>query len=269
MEKYNVKFKKRFGQNFLKDKNIIKRIVNVVSVETNSLVLEVGVGGGILTRELAFNFDNVLAFEIDESLKEEQSKRLEGFNNIKIIYDDFLKCDLKKGVSKYKYNNLYFISNVPYYITTPILLKLIDSDLSFKKIVMMVQKEVGERFSAKEGSKEYGAITVILNYFFNIKKEFVVGKNNFVPVPNVDSIIISLTPRDIKEKVEDFNFFKELVNNSFQFKRKTLKNNLYKYNLTIVDSVLNKYNFSLNDRAEKIPLEVFVSLANSLSNKKY
>ena len=131
MEKYDVKFKKKFGQNFLKDINVVKKIVRSAEIAGKSLVIEVGPGGGIMTRELSLVADNVLAYEIDEELKEEHAKRLGDRDNITILFQDFLDSDIVKDVEKYDYNKLYFVSNVPYYITTPIILKLIESGLSF------------------------------------------------------------------------------------------------------------------------------------------
>lgn len=264
MEKYNVRFKKRYGQNFLKDSNVVKRIVDVVSDKEDSLVIEVGVGGGILTRELASSFNNVLAYEIDESLKDEINNRLSSFNNINILYKDFLKTNIKEDIEKYDNRNCYFISNVPYYITSPIIMKLIESNVSFDKIVLMVQKEVGERFSATPGSKNYGAISVILQYFYDIKKEFIVNRGNFIPVPNVDSVIVSFCPSKKNLKVNDINVFKKLVNDSFRFKRKTIKNNLFDYDLTIIKNILEKNGYSLSSRAEEISLCTFCEISNSL-----
>ena len=264
MEKYDVKFKKRLGQNFLKNTSVVKRIVDVVSDKDNSLVIEVGPGGGILTRELCSSFNNVLAYEIDESLKEELSKRVSEFDNINILYKDFMKADIASDVSTYSVDKRYFISNVPYYITSPIILKLIDSNIMFDKIVMMVQKEVGERYSAAPGTKNYGAISVILQYFYDIKKEFVVSKNNFVPVPKVDSVIISFTPRIPKIKVDDINKFRKVVNDSFRFKRKTIKNNLSDYDLITVEKILNKYGYNLSSRAEEIPVEAFCEISMNI-----
>ena len=238
MEKYDVKFKKKFGQNFLKDINIVKKIVRSAEIEGKSLVIEVGPGGGIMTRELSMVADNVLAYEIDEDLKEEHAKRLGDRDNITILFQDFLESDIVKDVEKYDYDKLYFVSNVPYYITTPIILKLIDSGLRFEKIVMMVQKEVGDRFSTKSGNKEYGSITVLLNYFYNIKKEFFVSRKQFVPEPNVDSVIISFSEKSDKLPLNDFKFFEKLVRDSFQYKRKTLRNNLKGYDLDKVSKVL-------------------------------
>ena len=172
MEKYDVKFKKKFGQNFLKDINIVKKIVATGGITGKSLVIEVGPGGAIMTRELSSVADYVLAYEIDNDLSEELYKRLENCDNVDVLFQDFLQADLVNDVKNYDYDHLYFISNVPYYITTPIILKLIDSGLKFDKIVMMVQKEVGDRFSTVPGSREYGSITVLLNYFYKVKKEF-------------------------------------------------------------------------------------------------
>ena len=264
MEKYDIKFKKNLGQNFLKDTNIVKRIVNVVTDKDNSLVIEVGPGGGIMTRELCQSFNNVLAYEIDESVKDELNSRINNFNNIEVIYNDFLKCDISKDIEKYKYDRLFFISNVPYYITSPIILKLINSRVYFNKIVMMVQKEVGDRYTSIPKNKTYGAISVILQYFYKIKKEFIVSKGNFIPQPKVDSVVISFEPIDRKDKVNDLDKFIKLVNDSFQFKRKILRNNLKDYDLEIIDTVLKKYGFDLNCRAEELPVEIFVEICNKL-----
>ncbi len=264
MEKYDVKFKKKYGQNFLKNISVVERIVNVSEIGDNDLVIEVGPGGAIMTRELSKRAGNVLAYEIDEDLKEELSKRLDGCSNVDVLFKDFLDADLVSDVKNYSYDKLFFVSNVPYYITTPILMKIIQSNLSFSKIVMMVQKEVGDRFSTKPGSKEYGSITVLLNYFFDVKKEFLVLRNQFIPVPNVDSVIVSFTEKSNKKYLKDFLFFQKIVRDSFQYKRKTIKNNLRSYDLKIVSDVLSKYGYDLSVRAENLQLDVFVDLANEL-----
>ena len=264
MEKYDVKFKKKYGQNFLRNISVVERIVNVSEIGDNDLVIEVGPGGAIMTRELSKRAGNVLAYEIDEDLKEELSKRLDGCSNVDVLFKDFLDADLVSDVKNYSYDKLFFVSNVPYYITTPILMKIIESNLSFSKIVTMVQKEVGDRFSTKPGSKEYGSITVLLNYFFDVKKEFLVSRNQFIPVPNVDSVIVSFTEKSNKKYLKDFLFFQKIVRDSFQYKRKTIKNNLRSYDLKVVSDVLSKYGYDLSVRAENLQLDVFVDLANEL-----
>ena len=264
MEKYDVKFKKKFGQNFLKDVNIVKKIVNCADIDENSLVIEVGPGGAIMTRELSAVATHVLAYEIDHDLEEELSKRLDGCDNVDVVFQDFLTSNLNDDVSRYDYEHLYFVSNVPYYITTPILMKLVESGLHFEKIVMMVQKEVGDRFSTQCGNKEYGSITVLLNYFYNVKKEFFVSRKQFVPEPNVDSIIVSFSEKKDKMPLNDFKFFEKLVRDSFQYKRKTLRNNLKNYDLCIIEKVLESYDLDLTVRAEALDVSIFVDIANAL-----
>ncbi len=264
MEKYDVKFKKKFGQNFLKNINTVKRIVDVSGVNSSDLVIEVGPGGAIMTRELALCAKNVLAYEIDRELSDELFKRLDGFDNVDVLFQDFLEADIPSDVAKYDYDKLYFVSNVPYYITTPILMKLVKSHLSFEKIVMMVQKEVGDRFSTGPGTREYGSITVLLNYFYDIKKEFFVSKREFIPEPKVDSVIVSFKEKKQRREVIDLDFFEKIVRDSFQFKRKTIKNNLKSYDLNIVESILNNYGYDLSIRAENLQLDVFIDLANGL-----
>lgn len=264
MEKYDVKFKKKFGQNFLKDINIVKRIVDVSGIDDKSLVIEVGPGGGVMTRELALRAKQVLAYEIDNDLEDELYKRLDGFDNIDILFQDFLTSDLVGDISNYEYDKLYFVSNVPYYITTPILLKIIESGLNFNKIVVMVQKEVGDRFTTTPGNREYGSITVLLNYFYNVKKEFFVSRKQFIPEPNVDSLIVSFSEKKDKLKLNDFKFFEKLLRDSFQFKRKNLKNNLKNYDLKKIEEVLKMYGYDLTVRAENLSVEIFVKISNEL-----
>lgn len=261
------KFKKKYGQNFLQNKNIVKKIALTATVSPNSLIIEVGPGSGNLTVPMAelYKDSNILAYEVDNSLEYILFDKIKDYNNVHVLFNDFLKADIVSNIKKYSYSNLYFISNVPYYITTPILFKLIDSDLVFEKIVMMVQKEVGDRFCSGVSKKEYSSLTVILNYYFNIKKEFIVDRNQFYPRPNVDSVVVSFTNRKDKEKLIDKDFFLKLVHDSFQYKRKTLRNNLKKYDLDKVSLVLKKYGYDLNVRAEALSYKVFVDISNTLS----
>lgn len=261
----NFKFKKKFGQNFLKDERIVNKIVSVCDITKNDLVIEVGPGRGILTKKLSDVSKSVIAYEIDSELFPYLEDLANDFNNIKFIFDDFMSRDISKDIENYSYDNIYFVSNVPYYITTPILMKLIESDVSFNKIVMMVQKEVGDRFSAREGSRDYGSISVFLNYYYYVKKEFLVSRNEFVPVPNVDSVVVSFSKKENTLKVNNKDIFHKLVRDSFKFKRKTIRNNLVNYDLNIIEEVLVSNGFSLSSRAEQIPVDVFVEMSNRIS----
>lgn len=257
------KFKKKFGQNFLSDKNILKKIASLADTNQNDIIIEIGPGAGALTEELVEK-SKVLAYEIDLDLKE---KLLEKFHDkeIEIIFDDFLKRDITKDLENKKYNNLYVIANLPYYITTPIITKIIEEKIDVEKMVIMVQKEVGERFCAKTGSKDYSSITVFLNYYYDIKKEFIVSKNAFYPKPNVDSMIISLTKKKDRLLSQNEEIFFKLVKDSFKQKRKTLKNNLKDYDFDKVKEVLINNNIPTDVRAENISLETFIKIANNIS----
>ena len=258
-------FKKSLGQNFLQDKNILENIVKVSNIKPNSLVIEVGPGSGNLTKYIARTATHVLCYEIDNRLEEILSETLYEFKNIDIIFDDFLKRDIKSDIEKYNYDNLYLVANLPYYITTPIIEKIINSNLEFNQITIMIQKEVGERFNAKPKTKEYNSLTVYLNYYFDINKEFIVLRNAFIPKPNVDSIVISLKNKQDKPYLKDKDLFNKLLRDSFKFKRKTIKNNLKNYNLDTIEKILTKHGYSLSSRAEELPLEVFIELTNNLN----
>jgi len=261
------RFKKKYGQNFLSDENIVEKIAKSASILPNSLVIEVGPGKGVLTKYLAQFATYVLCYEIDLELQDYLSKNLDHYSNVDILYEDFLEASLLSDIGKYSYEHLYFVSNVPYYITTPILMKLMELPVSFSSIVMMVQKEVGTRFCAKPGCRDYGSLSVLLHYFFDVEKLFFVSKNSFVPVPNVDSVVVSFVPRKEKLVVSDLSFFFQLVYDSFQFKRKTLRNNLKKYDLNIISNILKKYDYDLSVRAEELDVSVFVEISNVLFKK--
>lgn len=257
-------FKKKYGQNFLVDVNIVNKIVSDIDVLPNSLVIEIGCGDGRLTKVLCEKFDKVLGYEIDLEVKERLLFNLSCFDNVQVIFDDFLNRNVLDDLSNISYEHLYVIANLPYYITTPIIERLISFDISFELIRIMVQKEVGDRFCARVGTKEYGSFTVFLNYNFDVKKNFVVSRNCFFPRPNVDSVIVSLTSKD-KLFVSDKKLFYKLVYDSFKFKRKTLRNNLVGYDLDVVSKVLERHGFDLSVRAEQISVDIFCEISNELS----
>lgn len=264
MHANDFKFKKKYGQNFLKDSSIPNKIVEASNILDNSLVIEIGPGAGALTSKLALKAKNVLAYEIDTSLEDILCDCLKDYNNVKIIFDDFLNRNIKEDIQDYNYEHLYVIANLPYYITTPIIMKFIEDDIDVSRLVIMVQKEVGERFSAKPKTKDYGSITVFLNYYFQIRKLFDVSRNCFIPKPNVDSVILALDKRKDSYPVVNKELFFQLVRDSFQFKRKTLRNNLKGYPLDVIQSVLNKYGLDLSVRAEELPVDVFIDISNNL-----
>ena len=258
------KFSKKFGQNFIVDENIINNIINKSMIDKDTLVIEIGPGAGSLTYKLALNSKNVIAYEIDESLKDILNYNLSGLSNVEIIYGDFLLRDVKKDLEKYEYKKLYVVANLPYYITTPIIVKLIEDELNVDKIVVMVQKEVGDRFKSKPNSKDYSSLSVFLNYYYDVFKIMDVSRNVFMPKPNVDSIVLEFVKKDDMLFVKDKTLFFKLIRDSFKQKRKNIRNNLKGYDLDVINDVLSKYGFDLNARAEQLSIEVFVSIANEL-----
>ena len=254
------KFKKQYGQNFLMDKNILDKISSSICPGQNDLIIEIGPGSGNLTKRLKEYKASLVCFEIDKSL--DKYLNLLEDDKTKVVYEDFINVNLEEFVKNYNYENIYVIANIPYYITTPIIEKITFSNIKVKSLLLMVQKEVADRLSSTNGSREYGYITVLLNAFYNINKLFNVNRNSFYPVPNVDSAIIKLDSKECN--LLDFEKFNKLIKNAFRFKRKTLKNNLIGYDLNLVDSLLGKYGYSLSNRAEEIPVDVYINVANKL-----
>lgn len=254
------KFKKQYGQNFLMDKNILDKISSSICPGQNDLIIEIGPGSGNLTKRLKEYNASLVCFEIDKSL--DKYLNLLEDDKTKVVYEDFINVNLEEFVKNYNYENIYVIANIPYYITTPIIEKITFSNIKVKSLLLMVQKEVADRLSSTNGNREYGYITVLLNAFYDINKLFNVNRNSFYPVPNVDSAIIKLDSKECN--LLDFEKFNKLIKNAFRFKRKTLKNNLIGYDLNLVDSLLGKYGYSLSNRAEEIPVDVYINVANKL-----
>jgi len=258
----DIKAKKSLGQNFLQDENILKKISNSIETNDNDLIIEIGPGKGALTKHLFNKNSYLLCYEIDTRMEPVLSK----FKNAKtnIIFKDFLKTNIEEDIKNINYNNIYIIANIPYYITTPIVKHVINLK-NLKSMTLLVQKEVAKRFSAKPNSKEYGSITVYLNYYFNINYLFDVKNTCFRPIPKVDSAVINFTKKDTNYNLKDENLFFKLVEDSFKMKRKTLKNNLTNYKWSLILEILTKYNLPENVRAEQIPLEIFIDIANNLT----
>lgn len=261
----NFSLKKKFGQNFIVDENLIDSIISKSMIDKDTLVLEIGPGAGSLTYKLVQNAGFVLCYEVDTTLKPVLEANLSDYDNVKIIFEDFLKVDVLSELKKYNYKKVYVIANLPYYITTPILIKIIEDKLNIDKIVVMVQKEVGDRFRAVPSTKEYSSLSVYLNYYYDVKKILDVSRNVFIPKPNVDSIVVEFNKKELMNLKNETLFFK-LVRDSFTQKRKNLRNNLKSYNLDKILNVLQKYGYDLSVRAEQLSIEIFVDIANSLGD---
>ena len=256
-----MKAKKSLGQNFLINDTIINQIVSLFVSKKDDLIIEIGPGRGALTSKLVKKEGTLKCIELDTDLK----RYLEKYNSEKcqIIFQDILKINLEELLDK-KYNNIYVIGNLPYYITSPIIEKLIKSKIKFNEMFFMVQKEVADRFSAIPGSKDYGYMSVFINHYYHVTTEIFVGRNNFNPVPKVDSAVIKLKNINDKNYLEDDEKYFSFIKECFLLKRKTLKNNLKNYDFKIINSILKKYNYEENIRAEYLPEEVFISLYQSL-----
>lgn len=249
-----IKAKKHLGQNFLQNENTLKKIADSIKTSTNDLIIEIGPGTGALTKYLAGKDSYLLCYEIDTSLK----PYLEKYKNDKtnIIYTDFLKRDILEDIKNIPYENLYLIANIPYYITTPIILKLMN--YSFQKIILLVQKEFAERITAQEKTKNYNAFTLFVDLEYKTNLLFTVSKNDFYPVPKVDSAVISLEKKN--EVYKNKEFYLEFIKNAFQNKRKTLKNNLKSYDYNKINEILKNLGYKDNVRAEEISKEDFLIL---------
>ncbi len=258
----NFEFKKSLGQNFISDENIVNKIVDRAMIDKDTLVIEIGPGAGSLSKKIVPLAGYAILYEIDKRLKEILERELAMYDNYKIIFNDFLLQNVKKDIEGYKYGKIYVVANLPYYITSPIIIKLL-KEIYPDRIVIMVQEEVALRLSAKEGSKEYGMISCLLGSKYNITKLFKVNRGSFQPVPNVDSAVIMLDKHN-GYVINDIDKYERLLKDAFQFKRKNLKNNLYNYDLVKIGEILNKYNLSLTNRAEEIPIKVFVEIVNNI-----
>lgn len=257
--------KKSLGQNFLKDEQVLQRIANSIETNDNDLIIEIGPGEGALTKYLKEKKGKLICYEVDERLKPYLSI-LED-DKCEVLYQDFLQVNLDE-IESNTYDNIHFIANIPYYITTPIIEKITNSNLNVKDMVFLVQKEVAERLSAKPKNKEYGALTVILNCDYDIEYLFTVKKEVFEPIPKVDSAVIKMKKIERINKALNEERFKKIVKDSFAMKRKNIRNNLKNYDLNIVEKALAKYGYTFQNRAEEFVLDFFIDLANILENNK-
>ena len=273
LERHGFTFKKSFGQNFLTDTNILQKIVDTAEIDKHVNVIEIGPGIGALTEFLAENAAEVMAFEIDERLMPILADTLQEFENVKIINEDILKSDLQARIKEFSNPELPIkvVANLPYYITTPILMHLIESRIPFSEFVVMMQREVADRISAQPNSKSYGSLSIAVQYYMTAKVAFIVPRTVFVPAPNVDSAILKMTRRDKPAvEVKDEPFFFKVSKASFTHRRKTLWNNLTSCFgksdeiKTRLEIALSNAELSPSVRGEALALQEFARLADSL-----
>ena len=276
LERHGFTFKKSFGQNFLTDTNILQKIVDTAEIDDQVNVIEIGPGIGALTEFLAERAAQVMAFEIDHRLVPILADTLRGFDNVTVVNEDILKVDLAQHIQNFKNPDLPIkvVANLPYYITTPILMHLIESGIPFSEFVVMMQKEVADRISAKPNTKAYGSLSIAVQYYMTAKVAFIVPRTVFVPAPNVDSAILKMVRRpEPAVAVEDEKFFFKVSKASFTHRRKTLWNNLTGY-FGKTDEIKDKLTKALDQaglspsvRGEALGLEEFASLADALKGQ--
>lgn len=271
LEKYQFSFKKSLGQNFLIDLNILRRIVNTAHIDDQTGVIEIGPGIGALTEQLAKRAKKVVAFEIDQRLLPVLADTLSPYPNVVIIHQDILKANVFQVIEEQfsGISDLMVVANLPYYVTTPILMKLLEEKLPIQGIVVMIQKEVAERIGAKPGTKNYGSLSIAAQYYAEAEVAFTVPKTVFIPQPNVDSAILRLTIRKAPPvEVLDEPFFFEVIRASFAQRRKTIANNLGHHfsqvNKSFIENGLELAGIDPKRRGETLTMDEFANLANML-----
>ena len=273
LERHGFTFKKSFGQNFLTDTNILQQIVDTAEIDKNVNVIEIGPGIGALTEFLAENAAEVMAFEIDDRLIPILADTLRDFDNVKVINEDILKSDLQSRIKEFANPGLPIkvVANLPYYITTPILMHLIESKIPFAEFVVMMQKEVADRISAEPNTKAYGSLSIAVQYYMTAKVAFVVPRTVFVPAPNVDSAILKMTRREQPlVQVKDEDFFFRVSKISFIHRRKTLWNNLTSHfgkadeTKAKLEQALEIAEIKPSIRGEALSISKFAKLADAL-----
>lgn len=272
LKKYNFSFQKKFGQNFLIDTHVLEKIIEESEITSDDCVLEIGPGIGTMTQYLAENARQVVAVEIDKALMPILADTLSDYDNVKVINDDILKVDIQKLCDEYNGGKpIKVVANLPYYITTPIIMGLFESHVPLKSITIMVQKEVADRMQEGPGSKEYGALSLAVQYY--AKPEIVanVPPNCFMPRPNVGSAVIKLTRyEESPVQVDDEKYMFNIIRASFNQRRKTLANGLTNGGLGLtremVTDALAQMGLSETIRGEALTLEQFATLSNILKN---
>lgn len=268
LSQHGFKFSKSLGQNFLIDGNIVRKIVSESNITKDDYVLEIGPGMGTLTEELGLHAKKVVAIELDDSLLPILDQTLAPYDNIEIVHGDILKIDLPKLIEE-KLNGgpVKVVANLPYYVTTPIIAKLIEEGLNLESITVMVQKEVADRMASKPGSKVYGSLSVFVNFYSDPKVIVKVPKTVFMPQPKIDSSVIKLTLKKELPDIDREKFFK-VVKAAFSKRRKTIINCLSSYGFDIdketIRQVLESLNINPEERAENLSVEEFMNISKIL-----
>ena len=272
LQKYRFSFKKSLGQNFLIDVNILEKIINHARIDDTTGVIEVGPGIGSLTEQLAIKAQKVVAFEIDNRLLPILSDTLEPYTNVQVVHKDILKVNLDEAIDNYfsDCETIHLVANLPYYITTPILMHVLQTSPTINHLTVMLQKEVAERMAAGPNTKEYGSLSIAVQYYTKAKVVMDVPKTVFMPQPNVISSVLTLERRsEPLVHVTDELFFFEVVQAGFAHRRKTIRNNLlthFKKRLEkeVVLQSLRHASIDESRRAESLSIEEFAQLANEL-----
>ncbi len=272
MAEAGITFRKEYGQNFLTNRIIPEDIAESCTDSPDSLIIEIGPGIGCLTAELASRYRKVVAIEIDKGLIPVLDKTLEEFDNVTVINEDVMKIDLAELVSKYSEGMPVSVcANLPYYITTPILMYLLESGVKFSSITVMVQNEVAARLAALPGSSDYGAITAVLGYYGTVKKLFRVSAGCFIPAPKVDSAVVRMDLYSApKYKPKNEKLFKNLIKAAFEMRRKTLTNAVSAklgYSKEVIGEALASLGYDVNIRGERLSTGDFVNLSDYLNDK--
>ncbi|RIM06378.1 16S rRNA (adenine(1518)-N(6)/adenine(1519)-N(6))-dimethyltransferase RsmA [Staphylococcus equorum] len=275
LNQYGFNFKKSLGQNFLIDVNIIQKIIDASDIGENTGIIEIGPGMGSLTEQLAKNAKKVVAFEIDQRLIPVLKDTMGPYDNVEIINDDILKADIAHYVTEHlaDCDNIMVVANLPYYITTPILLNLMQQTLPIDGYVVMMQKEVGERLNAQVGTKAYGSLSIVTQYYTETSKVLTVPKTVFLPPPNVDSIVVKLMKRQTPEvDIDNEDKFFKMTKAAFSQRRKTISNNYQslfvdgKANKEIIKKWLETSGIDPRRRGETLSIKEFAKLYNELKN---
>lgn len=275
LNQYGFSFKKSLGQNFLIDVNIIHNIIEASDIDADTGVIEIGPGMGSLTEQLAKNAKEVVAFEIDQRLIPVLKDTMGPYDNVTVINEDILKADIAHYVAEHfsECNKIMVVANLPYYITTPILLNLMQQSLPIDGYVVMMQKEVGERLNAQVGTKAYGSLSIVAQYYTETSKVLTVPKAVFLPPPNVDSIVVKLMKRDTPiVTVDDEDEFFKMTKAAFSQRRKTINNNYQslfvngKANKQIILDWLEASDIDPRRRGETLSIKEFAHLYNELKN---